>query len=428
MKFVDIRFPCEPESECAEMIENGIRRHLLHRIGSHVTEVRVLKQHKSLITTDVLAGLQLSPKAVKTLVGDVENHELSELLLQLVSNGKTIKKQQFLNFTVESMKSIVKTLEKFDCSMISAIKQEASAVQKLEIAIQGDWLDVDVLVKCFNLFPNLKLVSLKFLDANNKFSKTIDTSKLIKLLDLIDSRVRVELYISAFLVNTHYVDELKDHLSRLQINADTGRSANYSAHDHDEHFFPSYCNLGYALSQHLKPEDLHRHLNSIYRVKDITDSLVSVSWDFAYIARRGSSTEKLNLVFDRNRVLTRVLKDVTTCITKYCPNLKQIEIKIGHTSTQYIKRLIEELGSSLETIKLDYRLDRTLPVNLVSLIVKCCPNLKSFKSNGMRSEDVDKLKKFLKRFSQMRHLDIVKIVKDSHPQSRLIYCNGRISA
>ncbi|KAI1289278.1 hypothetical protein HDE_08521 [Halotydeus destructor] len=429
MKLVDLRFPCEPDSECAEMVENGIESYLVYKIGSHVTEIRVLKQHKWLITTDILDGLQLSRKAVETLLflEGVENYELSELVAQLVSNGTTIKKQKFLNFTDESLKDLVAEVDKLDCSMISAIKQDSSTIERLDISRYDEWLGINVLVKLFDLFPSLKLVSFKFFEEDNVISNTIYTSQLTELFERVDVKVKFELCAQPFLWDSSRITELKGHFSRLQISSEMKVSAELSDWDEMD-IFSCYKDLEAALRQHSDTSDIERHLKSLYRVKNITDCFNGIEDTMRYIALSGSFTEKLRLVVGLNDVTDdEKTKDIINVVVNMCPNLKEVQITFYNECTVQIKRLIKKLGSSLEGIKLDYKGNKTLSVDLVSLILKRCPKLRSLKSNGMRSEDTDKIQTFFKRFRRMRHLDLVKIERIYYPRSRFVYCNGRMS-
>ncbi|KAI1283123.1 hypothetical protein HDE_12821 [Halotydeus destructor] len=152
MRYVDLRLLCDPYLEDDGVIKDGIKRHLVTRIGRQLVELKLAKEHAQVISIDVLEMLQLLPRTLKSLVKEDEKSELAALLIRLGNDGKLVKKHQSLNITDKLAQILVDAVYKIDSSIIE-FKNDSSTVERLNLSLSDEWFDVDVLVKCFELFP-----------------------------------------------------------------------------------------------------------------------------------------------------------------------------------------------------------------------------------------------------------------------------------
>ncbi|KAI1308197.1 hypothetical protein HDE_00518 [Halotydeus destructor] len=289
MRFVDLRLPYESNSEKADTIREGIRR-LIKKFGVNLNEIKILQHESWFLAEGVIDHLSFVPKTISKLVAKNKTSSLAELLTNLVSDTMTVKKQSCIGLSDTWIDSLLKEMDAFDESIITGIKQDLSAVERLDICIE-DPLNIDLLVRFCNLFSNLKLISLNFGEIFGTFLDTSYVPKMIDLLDRTDSKVCIELSHSLVLTEPVYIAGLRYYLDRLKIDSETEHST-FEVYTRVD----DYEEVEAVLRRHLPSDKIEDYLRSLCRVKTIQEQIDSdeeLENSMKCIAFHGKYTEKI---------------------------------------------------------------------------------------------------------------------------------------
>ncbi|KAI1283140.1 hypothetical protein HDE_12816 [Halotydeus destructor] len=424
MKFVDLRLPYESSSEKADTIREGIKR-LIKKFGVNLNEIKILQHESWFLAEGVIDHLKFVPKTISKLVAKNKTSSLAELLTNLVSDTMTVKKQSCIGLSDTWIDSLLKEMDAFDESIITGIKQDLSAVGRLDICIE-DPLNIDLLVKFCNFFSNLKLISLNFGEIFGTFLDTSYVPKMIDLLDRTDSKVCIELSHSLVLTEPVYIAGLRYYLDRLKIDSET-EHLTFEVYTRVD----DYEEVEAVLRRHLPPDKIEDYLRSLCRVKTIQEQIDSdeeLENSMKCIAFHGKYTEKIHLNLGDIDKDGDLRKRIVDCVVNNCPNLKQLKLTVIRNCDEDVLDLINRKGRLLEYLDIMIEMGDPLSLDIFAAIVDNCPNLKTLKLNGMLPEYHDDLMKFHHRFREMHKLDFVKI-RPTYGSTRpaLVYCNGKMA-
>ncbi|KAI1283118.1 hypothetical protein HDE_12824 [Halotydeus destructor] len=265
MKYLDIRIPYLAESESAGIIEEGIRTLCLRRCGNQLTEITIMKPERWREDTEFIRSLQLLPHTLlKMIEGD---EQLEDLRYQLFSNEDAIAKQRKITMSTLEMSILSVKVDKSDRSVITGLQRDFNAVKRLDIIFSKQEWEINLIAKCFPLFPNIEALGIQFEEgAYPKFGKFI--IKLITLLSRIDNKVQVKIRHWLVLDFPAFFARLKDYLPRLQIYKSIGteRPLMYPGSG-----LKSYQEVETVLSDQFYSRYRQVFLQAVSRHKDITD-------------------------------------------------------------------------------------------------------------------------------------------------------------
>ncbi|KAI1283120.1 hypothetical protein HDE_12826 [Halotydeus destructor] len=421
LKTLDVRFPYREDSESARTIEKEIKEFCMRRCGSQLTEIKIFKPKRSDWDTEFIRSLQLLPHTLMKLIGDYD--KLKGFQYQLFSNQDTIAKQRSIVIHVHQIVELAAVVDKSDHFVITGLRQDFSAVNRVgfDYMDQGDF-EAHLVVKCCTLFPSLETLNIDFtFYADIELDPFI--AELIFLLSETDDKIHLEIHDWVLLRFPGLIVGLKDHLPRLQVfwplpteNPFNERTVHIRGYRQVEKYLK-------RLTHEKFREDFLQSISRLKRIKNKPTGAEQV------IGFNGNYTETLHLQMLNIEPLQR--KQLFRCIKNTCPNFRHVNLDFRNNSEDRILDFYETFGHSLETVTHFYHKEGSLSLEMLITILDYCPNLKSFRCNGIDSGEAENIASLYERFLKTRHLEFVELNTGCDPFAQLafsiVYCNGKMA-
>ncbi|KAI1283247.1 hypothetical protein HDE_12819 [Halotydeus destructor] len=425
LKYLDLRKPYNLNFKTARAIEKNLKKVCLTRFGNQLREIKLLNTLPFLTDTKFIDHLQLLPKTMMTLIANKEHSTaLYPLRRQVYSNQRTIMKQRRMSLSVADLTCLSAEMDKFDSIVITGLRQDLSAVERLDVTFWSSEHDLTGVFKCCSLFSSLRVIRVDFVEhAFKDILLHTYISLLADLMSQIDDKVCLQLS-HRFVLD--YPLLIIHMYPRLMIDSETeGRSLTAST-------LEQYENFETFLSCQFKETDLKELLRQVSCSKRIVGSLVDNDPVAAerVICFHGQYTEKIELQLCKLSDSFESSLKLINCLKENCRNLKTLILHCFHHSEAVIISMIEHLGHSLENITIKYDGGK-LSLCILTTIFNHCPKLRTLESNGLKKEDVPEFENLYELFRLRCHLDYVKLKINYSPSTPypacLHYCNGKMA-